>query len=226
MEVDIKKLNIFGEYCGFLASCKGDKKIHYNNVRKLIAEKQAENVLIEDIEDTFTIKEYISKFYGKEVLEDKQKFVIIRNSVTRTFLFLSNEDLLSDYLKTLEPKNKFVVAAIKNNKKITFKSFVKEVYGSKTATDEQQYNEISDDVYEGFIAYIDMEIKVKENIKINIENSKPKQLLIDKYMSKGLSEKQALAKGKKEHEHIFKKLPEHFEKPFLQPLKKSWRFLV
>jgi hypothetical protein len=168
MELSAKKQNVFSEYLKVLKPVKAKKVLVLNNVIKIVISKQKEDCLIVDLDDTFTLKEYLENIYGLEYLENKQKSAVVRTSTARSFNLLAKEKELSEFLKAKLPSE---------YKKpiLTLKNYLKEVHGDLIVKNEAEYNQASDVVFSEFL----------------------------KFAEKNLE-----------------------ELPTLQPLLKSWRFLV
>jgi hypothetical protein len=222
MELSVKKQNVFSEYTNLLKPIKAKKVLVLNNVIKVVIEKQKENCLIVDLDDTFTIKEYIEKFEGKDFLDDTQKYIIKRNSVTRSFNLLSKEKELSDFLKKKLTTNS-------NESTLTLKKYIKKVHGDKIVKNEVEYNKLSDEIFSEFIKYAIKKVPnfTSTEYKLKVEKNKSEKMELDKIKpsKNDLNEhKLKVEKNKLEKEELEKNKID--ELPTLQPLLKSWRFIV
>lgn len=159
MKLDNKKTNLFIELCDFLASCKGLKRKVYNNIRKLIVMKNSENTLIKDIDDTFTIREYIELFHSEVKFADTDLYKIKRNSLTKTFTHLVNEKELSNYFKIISNENDYVKSQL--NSKISMKNYIKNIYGAELLKDEMKYNDLATKIFLGFVQYAEHNLDEK-----------------------------------------------------------------
>lgn len=159
MKIDNKKLNLFIELCDFLASCKGLKRKVYNNARKLIVKKNSEKTLVHDIDDTFTIREYIELFHSEIDFSDTDAYKIKRNSLSKSFTHLVNEKELSNYFKIISSEDNYVKSQL--NSKISMKNYIKNIYGAELLKNEEKYNDLATEIFLEFIDYAEHNLDEK-----------------------------------------------------------------